>query len=211
MKLEFKFGKEFEFNQVKNIISNLNWYVSEGYEVRLPKGISKNSSDEEILKSILLEFDENKYIRFANNLSQDFSKVNNEFIKSLKNIFGFAPREIIVYLTNYGAVGGYSLPNEIVLNINSNEGIKIFFHETIHLFIEEQIKRYNVLHWEKERIVDLILNSSRFNFLNYNMQQRGYGGCENYIDGLFNKYFFEDIERFFLKIKGARIYNNQKE
>jgi len=33
---------------------------------------------------------------------------------------------------------------------------RVIFHEMIHLAIEPLIKKYNVPHWRKERVVDLL-------------------------------------------------------
>ena len=77
-------------------------------------------------------------------------------------------------------------------------------HEIIHLLIESKIKKYKIQHWEKERIVDLILNSEKFIFLEYNYWQNNYNGVEKYIDVLFNSYFFQNQEEFFSKIEEAR-------
>jgi hypothetical protein len=67
--------------------------------------------------------------------------------------------------------------------------------------------KYKVEHWEKERIVDLILNSEKFSAINYNSWQGRYSGVEKYIDPLFNKYFFNNKDDFFEKIKDVRLLN----
>ncbi len=114
------------------------------------------------------------------------------------------PAAFFVYLTNYGVGGSYNLPNIIILNINNKKGFKTIIHEIIHLLIETWIQEYKVQHWEKERIVDLVLNSKEFSFLKYNNWQGSYDNAEEYIDDLFNKYFFENPKNFFSKIKSAR-------
>ena len=64
--------------------------------------------------------------------------------------------------------GSYKLPNLVIYNINNKKGFKTIVHEIIHLLIENQIQEFKIQHWEKERIVDLILNSDEFSFLEYN-------------------------------------------
>jgi len=56
----------------------------------------------------------------------------------------------------------------------------------------------------KERIVDLILNSKEFSFLEYNSWQNNYTGVEKYIDELFNSHFFKIQENFFSGIEKTR-------
>lgn len=89
-------------------------------------------------------------------------------------------------------------------DINNKKGFKTIVHEIVHLLIENQIQKHKIQHWEKERIVDLILNSKEFGFLEYNYLQGNYQGVEKYIDELFNGHFFKNSENFFSKIEGAR-------
>ena len=65
-----------------------------------------------------------------------------------------------IKLTKYGVGGSYNLPNTIIVNFQGKFGIgvsKTIIHEIVHLSIQELIEKYKVGHWEKERVVDLIL------------------------------------------------------
>lgn len=64
-----------------------------------------------------------------------------------------------VYLTKYGVGGGYNLPNKIGLDIKKDCGglIKTFLHEAIHLSIKEVIVKNKTKHFDKERIVYLLM------------------------------------------------------
>lgn len=205
MELKIQFGKDFEFRRVKNTLAKLDWYNSQGYRPRLPEGISNNSSEEEIQNQIIKEFEEKKYKEVANSLESDFSTIKDKLSKKLKEIFNKSiPETFFVYLTTYGVGGSYNLPNIVIFNINNKKGFKTIIHEIIHLLIENQIQEFKIQHWEKERIVDLILNSKEFSFLEYNNWQSNYNHVEKYIDELFNRYFFQNQEDFFSKIEKAR-------
>jgi len=84
------------------------------------------------------------------------------------------------------------------------KGIKTIVHEIVHLMVEENIQKYKLEHFEKERLVDLILNSEKFSFLQYNSWQKDYHGAEKYVDDLFNEHFFESQEKFFDEMENTR-------
>ncbi|MFC1700789.1 hypothetical protein ACFLZ0_01485, partial [Patescibacteria group bacterium] len=96
-------------------------------------------------------------------------------------------------LTKYGTGGSYNLPNRIILNFNKktpNDIIRIIIHEIIHLLIQPLIEKFEIEHWPKERIVDLMLSKimpelTKMQKLSQNTEK---------IDKLFNK-FFPDIEK----------------
>lgn len=197
MDLKIKFGIDFELERVTYTFNELGWYNKQGYKVRLPNGISEKSSKDEIKDQITKEFDEKKYIDLSNKINSNFLLLQTDFTNVLKKNFDKMPDNFIIYLTNYGVGGSYDFPNKVILNYNYSRGIKTVLHEIVHILIEDKIQKYSVEHWEKERIVDLILNSKEFKFLHYNYWQSGYNDAEKYIDKLFNKYFFKDQEEFF--------------
>lgn len=205
MKLKIEFGIDFEFKRVKNTLAKLDWYTSHGYKPKLPKGISGKSSEKEIRNQIIKEFDEKKYEEAADRITSDFLAIKEHLSKKLKERFNKdITTTFFVHLTNYGVGGSYNLPNIVIFNINNKKGLKTIIHEIIHLLIETWIQEYKVQHWEKERIVDLVLNSKEFSFLEYSNWQNNYNNVEKYIDDLFNSYFFKNIENFFSKIESAR-------
>ena len=205
MKLKIKFGSLFELERVKYTISKLGRYNSQRYKPKLPEGIKENTSQKRIQNQIKKEYDEKRYKEIAKEIAKDFSRIESNFSKKLNNLFDKEiPKTFFVYLTNYGVGGSYRLPNKIIFNINNKKRSEVIVHEIIHLIIEPYIKKYNVSHWEKERIVDLILNSKEFSFLKYGFWQRDYRGVEKYIDNLFNNHFFKDPESFFPKIVDIR-------
>jgi hypothetical protein len=208
MKLKIKYGINFEIRRTKNTLTKLDWYLSQGYEVKLPKNISKGISLKSIKEQIEKEYREEDYKIIKNKILSDFLMVEKQFSKKLKEIFNIKiPSIFFIYLTKYGVGGSYDLPNIIFLNINNKRGFKTIAHEIVHIIIEPWIQKYEIRYQEKERIVDLILSSKEFYFLKYDIAQTDYDHSEKYIDELFNKYFFEDPKKFFLEIKNVRIFN----
>jgi len=205
MELKIEFGIDFELKRVSYALKKLEWYDSKGYHPKLPEGINKQSSEKEIKNQIIKEFEEKKFKEVANQISSDFSTIKEKLSKKLNEILNKnVPETFFVYLTDYGTDGSYTFPNIVIFNINNKKGFKTIVHEIIHLLIENYIQKYKIQHEEKERIVDLILNSEEFSFLEYNFWQDSYNGVEKYIDELFNMHFFKDSERFFSKIEDAR-------
>jgi len=208
MELKFEFGKDLEAQRVKWTLAAMDWYRENGYakNLRLPENITEESSSEEIEMQIAKEYDVKAYEEMVVKTNDSFKDIGQEFFCALKKVFGEKVSEnYIVRLTGYGTGGSYKTPNTITINIRRTDGpIKTVVHEIIHLQIEDKIKSYGVEHWEKERIVDMILNSKEFAFLDYNSWQRGYGDTEKYIDDLFRQKFFTDHDGFFAQIKEAR-------
>lgn len=205
MNIEVKFSLKLEFKRVKDTLSKLDWYNSNSYKPRLPENINRQSSEEEIKNQTEKEFDEIKCNETKSKIEKDFLEIEKSLSNNLKEVFKKdIPNNFVVYLTSYGVYGSYKMPNIIILNINSKDIFKTIIHEIIHLIIEDKIQEYKIDQWEKERIVDLILNSNVFSFLNYNSWQKDYKNKEKYMDSLFHKYFFIDFEMFFKNIKIAR-------
>ena len=113
------------------------------------------------------EYKEREYENIAKILLNDFSIFSDKLEQTLFYIFGKdIQTSFNVYLTKYGVGGSYRLPNEIILNINNKLGVKTVVHEMVHLMIEENVKKYNLKQFQKERTVDLILHYPKFYFYN---------------------------------------------
>lgn len=208
--LEIKYGERTELYRVKTTLAKMDWYNKFGYNPKLPKNIDENSSEKELKEQIAKEFDEEKYKTISRDINSNFSKITAKLSETLNAYFKNVPKSINVYLTVYGVGGSYHLPNRVVLNINGSKRIsgpnivKILVHEIVHLCVERDVLKYNIKQWEKERVVDLILNSKEFGFLKCNLWQNNYHGAEKYVDSLFNKYFFKDQDKFYSELNRHR-------
>lgn len=169
MNIKIKFGVDVELNRIKKTIKKLDWYYSKGYKPKLPDGINKDLSSEEIKEKIIEKFNEDEYKKISKKIEQKFKVIEYDFFEKLQDIFGKnILKEFCIYLIAYGVYGSYEVPNTIYLRFNQKDITKTIVHEIVHLIIENKIQKYKVDQWEKERIVDLILNSKEFYFLNYN-------------------------------------------
>jgi len=205
VQVNIKFGIKFEERRIENTISKWEWFIDNGYKPKLPQDIDENSSNEQIKEQIEKEYDQAEYEEISEKLQGDFSEISGNLQRVLVNIFGEGvPTVYDVFLTKYGVGGSYGMPNNVVFNIYNKKGIKTIVHEVVHLMVEENVQKYEIEHFEKERLVDLILNSEKFSFLEYDSWQKNYHGAEKYIDDLFNKYFFESQEKFFTEIENTR-------
>jgi len=202
--LNIKYSKKLEEQRIEKTLERLSWYDKLGYRPRFPEKINPRKDSLKKIKIALEdEFNEKDYKKTEKEILRNFSKVEN-FCNKLKNVCGKnAKKEYEIILTRYGVGGSYSLPNRIILNINSKSKLNTILHEITHLMIEKYILKHNIEQNQKERIVDLILKSKGVSLRNYKMQERGKNHKEN-IDGLFKKYFKSPIGNFFRKIEEIR-------
>ncbi|MDD4995419.1 MAG: hypothetical protein PHW53_03090 [Patescibacteria group bacterium] len=209
MPLNISYSAEFEKRRIKNTIKKLSWYKKLGYSPCFPKNINpQNDNLKKIYAAFKNEYDEADYKRAAREINEKFSKIESTFYDKLEKICGKKiKRNFKLILTKYGVGGSYSSPNTIIFNIKwkFSNSVNIVLHEITHLVIEPHIKKYQVQHNEKERIVDLILTSKPIGLKNYKMQQRG-EEYKKFFDPLFKKYFKPPIGSFFKKL--ARLHRN---
>ncbi|HPA25712.1 MAG TPA: hypothetical protein PLK76_03065 [bacterium] len=207
MQSEIKFSLELEVELVKKYLSKKRWFDKNGYNCVLPEKIEIGDSEEIIKEKTNREYNKNDYKIMAEKIKMYFEKYASLMEKNLIIVFDKQVlQNIEIILTKYGPGGSYNLPNKIIFSINNSKGAKIIWHELVHILLEPDILKYKIEHNVKERIVDLILNSKKFDFLNYNFWQDNYGGTEKYIDDLFERYFFNDREKFFEKIKSHLLH-----
>lgn len=183
MQSEIKFSLELEIKLVKEYLSKKRWFDRNGYEYVLPKDLEVGDNDEMIREKTSREYNEADYRRMADQIKKDFEECAGPMEENLIRIFSKQlPKNVEIILTKYGPGGSYNLPNKIILKINNKKGIKTVWHELVHILLESDIIKYKIEHNAKERIVDLILNSKKFDFLNCNFWQDNYGGTEKYGD-----------------------------
>jgi len=191
---------DFEMERVFDIVKKINWYRKMGYKITLPcLKINDKTNKKEIKKAIIKEYDANSYNKIGLAIKKNWGGISAKITNNLCR-YGFSPRSsYLLFLTKYGAGGGYELPNKIILNFKGKslaELQKIIIREIIHLLIEPLIKKFNIDHWTKERIVDLIFakiksGSAKAQICPIKTKR---------LDEIFNK-FFPDINKILKNIK----------
>lgn len=160
VELNVVYGLNQEIERVRNTLERLPWYTQQGYKVELPANISEQSSPEEIASIVASEYSEAGYEDFTQWIKEQWPQIPAGF-EELKKIPSFHLKDAYtVFLTKYGSGGSYNaLSGKVIVNIETRGKEKIIgtlVHEIIHTGIEHLIVSYNVKHWYKERLVDLI-------------------------------------------------------
>ena len=162
--LKFKHSIDFETQRVLYTYNKLDWFQEKGYKVSWPNNIdllSKKTLSENYIKKIIKEeYKAEEYKEVKIKIEELWKSKSKEIIENILNAKLDLKKEYVVYLTKYGVGGSYHLPNKIVLNFKNkdiNSLLKIIIHEIIHLCIQFLIEKYKIKHWQKERVVDLIV------------------------------------------------------
>ena len=162
--IEFRFNIELEVERVKETLGILNWLIKNNYKFSLPKGIKEtNDFKIEIIRQLvekeynleIYQVAKEAILKSWQGNSGKIRKINQKMDGS--NILD----KLDIFLTRYGTRGSYKGPNSIVINVSSMLPeflIKVVIHESFHLMIEPLVKKYEVEHWVKERIMDLIMD-----------------------------------------------------
>lgn len=169
--IKFTYGIEQEVKRVINTIETKVWLTNNGYRFSLPQGFddSQPNESESIKELIKKEYDPANYEIAEKAISKSWNG-NCKLMKEIneKLVGAYKLDELNVVLTKYGTQGSYVQPNSVIINISAVPPeflIKTVVHESIHLMIEQLIKKNSVDHWVKERIVNLIVDlefKSRF-------------------------------------------------
>jgi len=175
----------------------------EGYELSLPEGTDPSKdSKKKIMEKIEEEYDPSEYEEVKEKLLEAYSKIDEKFKAYIENTFSNKKDKIKVHLTKYGPGGSYHPPNEVTVcfkGFNTDQVLSNLLHEVIHLYIHPYIEKHDINHWEKERIVDLLLHET--NVLERSSWQKNYNEAEGKVDPLFHKHFHESKDKFFKKLK----------
>lgn len=203
--LEVTYGIKSDVVRVKNTIARLPWYKEQGYNVasissRLPVGLSENPTEEEVGAAVSAEYSEVEYKKFKEFIEEKWG----EFSKNFEELSSLASLELrdnyTIILTKYGMGGSYNTEKgEAIINLTAWEKERIMgviFHEIVHMTVEHLIKKYQIKHWYKERLVGL-------------MMEKYFPGAEKapkiredvaVVDEAFDK-FFPDFEAIVAAIK----------
>ncbi|MFC1894377.1 hypothetical protein ACFLYH_00325 [Candidatus Dependentiae bacterium] len=187
--------KEEAFSYVMECLSISLWFKENGYNIGFPKHKDfaqayhenkvVNEKEKEHLKQIFYNkiYDVSVFDESLKKISQTKTFINEilEKLVLLEKNWGFQLKpKYEVLLTLYGPGGSYypekNIGKIIIHKNNMKRSIAtIIAHEIVHIGIEEDIvKQYNLEHWEKERLVDLICSLYLKDFFpNYKIQQQG--------------------------------------
>ncbi len=163
LKLKFNYSIEYETERIKNTLSRLDWFREKGYKLSFPKNFTledEDFSDDNIKNTIVEEYNETDYKKVADTVNEQWLKFSPRLEKYFSETKIKFEDAYEIKLTKYGVAGSYNLPSTVIANIQAHYDaglVKTIIHEIIHLSIQELIEKYEVEHWEKERIVDLIV------------------------------------------------------
>lgn len=159
-----KFSPKYEVERIKWTLGDLQWYKDNGYSLKFPEslGISPcvNVSEKQIKESVDSEYSEDDFKTQEAYLLDNWYRVINEASAELEKTLLRPVDTYTIYLTKYGVCGSYNYPHSVIVNIKCKyeKGLlRTVFHEIIHLMIHQWIVEYKVSHWQKERIVDLLM------------------------------------------------------
>jgi len=163
IKIKFKYSLDLEVQRLVYTLKKINWYIINGYKVNLPsklEGAYIKTADKKYIRNLLQkEYRPNDYRSIAFGAKKGWGKISDILTIQFQKIGLNFAEEYIIFLTKYGVGGSYELPNKIVINFYNKkipDILKTIIHEIIHLSIENIISKFNISHWEKERLVDLI-------------------------------------------------------
>lgn len=170
------------FSYIEDLYRRLPWFNENGYQVALPA-----HSNNEI-------YDLSLYDRSLQNLKESEPLIMQGLNKlaALNENWGFNFMEKYeIVLTLYGPGGDYNCKNGIIRlfatpngEFKRPTGYEVLLHEIVHIGIEETIvKKYQLSHWEKERLVDLICSLYLNEVLpNYKTQRNGDKRLDAFVD-----------------------------
>lgn len=162
--LNITYGIQQEIRQVLYTIKKLSWFAEQGYfvdRIKLPGGVTKDSSDDDVVRAITAEYSDAAYAERAAELQQEWSVISVGFEKMRSESSFHLEKEYGVVLTKYGIGGSYNAETAMaVIKISTqSEGSRVgtVAHEVVHMTIQYLIDQYHVRHWRKERLVDLLM------------------------------------------------------
>lgn len=204
MKLNIYYSIDFEVERILGTIKKIEWYKTNGYTVNLPESLDLSDIDkitkEDIKEAVTKEYEEQNYLLAKKYIEGNWIKFDEAFVANALSTKLVIQDQYAILLTRYGVGGSYNLPNKIIINIRRMFEFGLIMtiaHETTHLLIQPLVEKYNIDHWIKERIVDMLLEQfaqklNKFQSIPVDTQK---------IDEVFNKNY-PDVE-LILKLLGS--------
>ena len=167
IKIKINYSLGLETERILSTLKKIEWYREKGYFASLPykiQEIIKNEGNEispkVVIDALKQEFNQKVYDELSSLVYAEWGNVSGVLSENLeKNQLTLIPDLYNIIFTKYGVGGSYNLPDQIIINVNNKQADEIcrtIVHEIFHINIEPLIEKYDIGHWEKERIVDLI-------------------------------------------------------
>lgn len=164
VRLNISYSVEQEIEYVTRIVKRIPWYLEQGYQldkIKLPKGVTRDSSDEDVAQALHAEYSDTDYTACAERLQEEWEVYLPGFEQIRQEPSFHLEGEYNVVLTKYGMGGSYNTKtNSVIVRANTliqGGTIGVIAHEIVHMTIQHLIDQYNVRHWRKERLVDLTI------------------------------------------------------
>jgi len=161
----FDFSLNHETERVSNTLKDMPWYKENDYKIKFPKKIreklekEENINFEDISLAVSEEFNPDIYNERVLKIKEGWKEIEKDFFENLKKLNLPIQEKYFICTTIYGTGGSYHTPNSVHLNIDYyKDPTLVIAHEIVHLTIEPLIQEFNIDHWTKERIVNLIMN-----------------------------------------------------
>jgi hypothetical protein len=164
MKLNFEYSIDSEFNYVRGLANQADFFKGKHYRLKTPGNLSleeiSNLSDVELASLIQDEFDLDSSKKFSTELDTNFNSEKKKFENYFLGLAGEKIEVITVSWTNYGPGGSYGKPGYAKLRFEASVPMLVNFTDEItHSIIEVPVvRKYGLSHQEKEQIADYLVN-----------------------------------------------------
>jgi len=197
-----------EFDYLLEVLENEQFHIEHGYTPEIPDnhefmGLFRAKADRDLLRTAFVEniYDAEFYKPGIEALEQQRATIEKSFpqMQEFNKKWGFNLfEEYQIALTRYGTGGKYNMDTGVIIMMTREDGAfkranpsHTAIHEMVHFGIQVGIvKKFDLTHAEKERLVDLIV-SRKFETLlpGYVLQPRGDKRLDDYI----TEEAFEDL------------------
>ena len=163
--LAISFSEDSELNRVEETIKRLPWYREHKYPetfAKLPLDVAETSTEDAIVAAVSKEYEPQSFKETEEYIQDKWSAVVDGF-EELRKMRGIELRDSYsVVLTKYGSGGSYNgAIGELIIRIGSQKRreqiVGVIVHEIVHMTIQHLIDMYEVSHWRKEKLVDMLV------------------------------------------------------
>ncbi|MBN1325577.1 hypothetical protein JW977_01165 [Candidatus Falkowbacteria bacterium] len=209
--VDFRFNNlEEETERIISYIDNIDFYITNKYHLTWPNlsadllnRINEKQTNDEDKKKIKLaikeDMDAEKFNAKFKEINTDWKNIESKFFDDAAKFLQIKPlSNYNCRFTRYGTGGSYHPPKDIVINIATCKfPVKTIAHEIIHLMIHDLIEKFEISHWEKERLVDLYIRDILSKDIMQNIKD---AELIKKVDGVYEKYKSNGAESVISKI-----------